>query len=209
MINIFITDDHQIVIDGIKSILEGNEEVSVVGGALSGADTLKQLKELETDVLLLDISMPEMDGIEVVERLKEAGNTVKILVLTMHNNPQFTKQLIELGVLGCLMKNAGKQEMLKAIKSVDEGERYYGAEITNTLFNSIDKSKKAAQKGELTKRELEVLKLIANEFTTQQVADKLFISTHTVETHRKNLLSKLGLKNVAGLARFAAINGLD
>lgn len=208
MIKVFIADDHQIVIDGIKSIMEASNEVTVVGGALSGEDTLTQLKDLEADVLLLDINMPGMDGIEVAQRLKEQGDPIRILVLTMHNNPQFTKQLIEIGVPGCLMKNAGKQEMLNAIKSVYEGRRYYGAEVTETLFDSIDKSQKATQKAELTKREIEVLKLIANELTTAEIAEKLFISTHTVETHRKNLLSKLGFKNSAGLARFAAKNGL-
>lgn len=208
MIKVFIADDHQIVIDGIKSIMEEDNEVTVVGGALSGEDTLVQLKDLETDVLLLDINMTGMDGIEVAQRLKEEEHPVKILILTMHNNPQFTKQLIEIGVLGCMMKNAGKQEMLEAIKTVYKGKRYYGDEVTETLFDSIDKSQKATQKAELTKREVEVLKLIAQEFSTKEIADQLFISTHTVETHRKNLLSKLGFKNSAGLARFAAKNGL-
>lgn len=209
MIRVFITDDHQIVIDGIRSILDQDTDIEVVGGALSGADTLEQLKEQEVDVLLLDINMPEMDGIEVAQHLKEQGHPVKVLILTMHNNPQFTKQLIQIGVLGCLMKNAGKQEMIRAIKAVNQGIRYYGEEVTNTLFDSLDKSQKASQKAELTKREIEVLRLIAHGHTTQEIGDKLFISTHTVETHRKNLLSKLGLKNSAGLARFAAKNGLD
>jgi DNA-binding NarL/FixJ family response regulator len=209
MIRVFITDDHQIVIDGIKSILGSNQEIEVIGAALSGADALDQLNQLEVDVLLLDINMPEMDGIEVAQRLKEQAHPAKVLILTMHNNPQFTKQLIQLGVLGCLMKNAGKQEMIRAIKAVNQGIRYYGEEVTNMLFDSIDKSQKASQKAELTKREIEVLRLIAHGYTTQEIGDKLFISTHTVETHRKNLLSKLGLKNSAGLARFAAKNGLD
>ncbi len=208
MIRVFIADDHQIVIDGIKSILEEGDEIRVVGGALSGEDTLSQLKILEVDVLILDINMPGMGGIEVAQRLQEEGSSVGILVVTMHNNPQFTKQLIEIGVLGCMRKNSGKQEMIRAIKDVHEGRRYFDAEITNTLFDSIDKSQKATQKAELTKREVEVLKLIAQEFSTKGIADQLFISTHTVETHRKNLLSKLGFKNSAGLARFAAKNGL-
>ncbi|MCE7996046.1 MAG: response regulator transcription factor [Roseivirga sp.] len=208
MIRIFIADDHQIVVDGIRSILEGLEGIVVVGGAASGEETLRQLARFEVDVLLLDINMAGMNGVQVAKRLKEEEHPVRILVLTMHNNPQFTKQLIEIGVLGCLMKNSGKQEMIRAIKEVHAGQRYYGAEITNTLFDSIDKSQKATQKAELTKREIEVLKLIANELTTNEIAEELFISTHTVETHRKNLLSKLGFKNSAGLARFAAKNGL-
>ena len=209
MIRVFITDDHQLVLDGISSILEGQEGIQVVGISLSGADTLEQLKTLEVDVLLLDINMPGMDGIAVARELKEKESPVKVLILSMHNNPQFTKQLIEIGVLGCIIKNSGKREVIRAIETVHAGNRYYGADVTNTLFDSIDKSQKAVEHAELTKREVEVLKLIAQEYNTKEIADKLFISTHTVETHRKNLLSKLGVKNSAGLARYAAKNHLD
>lgn len=208
-IKVFIVDDHQIVVDGMSSIFEAGEEIMVVGHAFSGLEALEALKALEVDVLLLDINMPGMDGIEVATRLKEMGYSVQILVLTMHNEPQFTKQLIELGVKGCLVKNAGRQEMIHAIKTVYQGKRYYGEEITEALFDSIDKSQKAVERAELTKREVEVLKLIAQEYTTQEIAEELFISTHTVETHRKNLLSKLQVKNSAGLARYAAKNHLD
>ena len=209
MIKIFIADDHQLVVDGISSILEGHESIEVVGSALSGRDALEQINNLEVDVLLLDINMPGMDGIAVARELKEKESPVKVLILSMHNNPQFTKQLIEIGVLGCIIKNSGKREVIRAIETVHAGNRYYGADVTNTLFDSIDKSQKAVENAELTKREVEVLKLIAQEYNTKEIADKLFISTHTVETHRKNLLSKLGVKNSAGLARYAAKNHLD
>jgi len=208
-IKVFIVDDHQIVVDGISSIFENDVQIKVVGHALSGVEALNQLSEVETDVLLLDINMPEMDGIEVVRQLTEQSIDIQILVLTMHNEPQFTKQLIELGVKGCMLKNAGKKEMIHAIQTVYEGNRYYGAEVTNTLFDSIDKSNKAVENAQLTKREVEVLKHIAQGLTTLEIAEKLFISTHTVETHRKNLLSKLGLSNSAALARYATKNHLD
>ncbi len=209
MIKIFIADDHQLVVDGISSILEGHESIEVVGSALSGRDALEQINNLKVDVLLLDINMPGMDGIAVARELKEKESPVKVLILSMHNNPQFTKQLIEIGVLGCIIKNSGKREVIRAIETVYAGNRYYGADLSNTLFDSIDKSQKAVENAELTKREVEVLKLIAQEYNTKEIADKLFISTHTVETHRKNLLSKLGVKNSAGLARYAAKNHLD
>ena len=209
MIKVFITDDHQLVVDGISSILEGHETITVVGAALSGQDTLKALRDLEVDVLLLDINMPGMDGIEVANRLKEEQQPVKILTLTMHNNPQFTKQLIEIGVLGCIMKNSGKKEVIEAITQVYGGNRHYAHDVTTALFDSIDKSKKAAKKVELTKREIEILKLISQGQTTQEIADSLFISHHTVETHRKNLISKTGVRNVAELVRFAVKNHLD
>ena len=210
MIKVFITDDHQLVIDGVKSILEEAEDIEVVGEALSGEATLEGLNKVEVDVLLLDLRMPNgMGGMEVAKELLSRENPIKILVLTMYNEPQVTKQLLEIGVLGCLLKNSGKKDMLNAIHKVNKGERHFDSEVTNTLFDSIDKSKKAAEKVELTNREREVLKLIANELTTNEIADKLFISTHTVETHRKNLLSKLNVKNIAGLVRFAVKNHLD
>ena len=210
MIKVFITDDHQLVIDGVKSILEESEDIEVVGEALSGEATLERLNKVEVDVLLLDLRMPNgMGGMEVAKELLSRENPIKILVLTMYNEPQVTKQLLEIGVLGCLLKNSGKKDMLNAIHKVNKGERHFDSEVTNTLFDSIDKSKKAAEKVELTNREREVLKLIANELTTNEIADKLFISTHTVETHRKNLLSKLNVKNIAGLVRFAVKNHLD
>ena len=210
MIKVFITDDHQLVIDGVKSILEESEDIEVVGEALSGEATLEGLNKVEVDVLLLDLRMPKgMGGMEVAKELLSRENPIKILVLTMYNEPQVTKQLLEIGVLGCLLKNSGKKDMLNAIHKVNKGERHFDSEVTNTLFDSIDKSKKAAEKVELTNREREVLKLIANELTTNEIADKLFISTHTVETHRKNLLSKLNVKNIAGLVRFAVKNHLD
>lgn len=210
MIKVFITDDHQLVIDGVKSILEESEDIEVVGEALSGEATLEGLNKVEVDVLLLDLRMPNgMGGMEVAKELLSRENPIKILVLTMYNEPQVTKQLLEIGVLGCLLKNSGKKDMLNAIHKVNKGERHFDSEVTNTLFDSIDKSKKAAEKVELTNREREVLKLIANELTTNEIADKLFISTHTVETHRKNLLSKLNVKNIAGLVRFAVKNHLD
>lgn len=209
MIRVFITDDHQLVVDGISSILEGHDTITVAGTALSGQETLDQLRDLEVDVLLLDINMPGIDGIEVANRLKEEGSPVKILTLTMHNNPQFTKQLIEMGVLGCIMKNSGKKQVIEAITQVYQGHRHYAQDVTTALFDSIDKSKKAAEKVELTKREIEILKLISQGLTTQEIADSLFISHHTVETHRKNLISKTGVRNVAELVRFAVKNHLD
>lgn len=208
MINVFIVDDHQVVIDGLSSILSEDDNIKFSGCALNGKDALLQLETTKADVLLLDINMPEMDGIEVVRRLKERGDETPILILTMHNNPQFTKQLIQLGVQGCILKNAGKKDLLLAINEVNKGERFYGRDVTETLFDSVEKTKNAVEEVQLTKREVQIIRLIASEYTTNEIANSLAISTHTVDTHRKNIVSKLGVKNYAGLVKFAIENGL-
>lgn len=203
MIRVFLVDDHQMVLDGISSILEDVENIKVVGTALNGEHALRALGVEGVDVLLLDINMPEMDGIEVVRQMEKQDIHVNTLILTMHNNPQFTKQLIELGVEGCILKNSGKKELVYAINEVNEGRRYYGEDVTGTLFDSLEKTKKAVDEVLLTKREVEIIKLIATEFTTNEIAEKLMISSFTVDTHRKNIVNKLGVKNIAGLVKFA------
>jgi DNA-binding NarL/FixJ family response regulator len=208
MIRIFLVDDHQMVLDGITSILADVENIKVVGTASNGESALRSLAVEGVDVLLLDINMPEMDGIDVVRQMEKEGIEVNTLILTMHNNPQFTKQLIELGVEGCILKNSGKKELLYAINEVNEGRRYYGEDVTGSLFSSLEKTKKAIQDVLLTKREVEIIKLIANELTTNEIAEKLMISSFTVDTHRKNIVSKLGVKNMAGLVKFAYENQL-
>lgn len=208
MIKVFIVDDHQVVIDGISSILMEIDDVKIIGSALNGKEALIELESKSLDVLLLDINMPGMDGIEVVRALKRRGQEINTLVLTMHNNPQFSKELMKEGVLGCMLKNAGKNELFYAIKEVSEGNQYYAEDIKEELVNSLEKTRKAIEKVHLTKREVEIVKLIALEYTTNDIAEKLSISTYTVDTHRKNVINKLGVRNLAGLVRFVFENKL-
>lgn len=208
MIRIFVVDDHQVVIDGISSIFAEVEEIKIIGSALNGVEALRRLETESPDVLLLDINMPEMDGIQLVRELKKQGRELKILILTMHNNPQFTKQLIAEGVQGCVLKNAGKKDLIYAITEINNGGRYYTDAVTETLKESLDKTQEAIDGVQLTKREVEIVKLIALEHTTNEIAEKLSISAYTVDTHRKNIINKLGVKNLAGLVRFAFEKGL-
>lgn len=208
MIRVFIVDDHQVVIDGLSSILSEDDNIQFCGSAQNGKEALRQLESVSPDVLLLDINMPEMDGISVIKALRAKEDKTRILVLTMHNNPQFTKQLIQLGVEGCILKNAGKKELIQAISDVNDGERYYGKDVTDTLFASAKKTEKAIDKVQLTKREVQIIRLIASELTTNEIASELAISTHTVDTHRKNIVGKLAVKNTAGLVKFAINSGL-
>jgi len=210
MITIIVADDHQMFIDGIKALLSNEREMRVTGEALNGNCVLQLLEKKMADVVLLDVNMPDMDGIEATKYIREKFPLVKILMLTMYNNHEFIFSLVNAGASGYILKNTGKAELVEAIKTVHSGKTYYSKEVTETILKNFSK-KPAEQKMEaaqLTAREKDVLKLIAEEFNTHEIADKLFISTNTVETHRKNLMIKLNAKNIAGLVKFAIQTGL-
>jgi two-component system, NarL family, nitrate/nitrite response regulator NarL len=210
MIKVIIADDHQMFIDGIKALLRNEKDIKLVGEALSGDEVMALLAKEATDLVLLDVNMPVMDGIEATMKIRVAYPDVKILMLTMYNKHEFISGLINAGASGYILKNTGRKELIEAIKTVHAGKTYYSEEVTDTILQHFSKTP-AEQKIEavqLTEREKEVLKLIALEYTTPEIADKLFISTNTVETHRKNLMSKLKAKNIAGLVKFALQTGL-
>lgn len=204
-----IADDHQIFLDGLRSLLGGDPQLEVLGVALNGKALLEQVGALRPDVVLLDINMPEMDGAETARHLKEKHPEVRILILTMHESAPFVKRLLEIGVDGYALKNSSKAELLAAIQAVHKGKQYYSHQVVGAVMDSLrGTGKTPADEVELTPRELDVLRLLAQEFTTPEIAEKLFISPHTVESHRKNLLSKLGKKNTAGLVAWAVKMGL-
>jgi DNA-binding NarL/FixJ family response regulator len=205
-----IADDHQIFVDGIKSLLQNEQGIEVVGEALNGKHLLGQIPHVKPEVILLDINMPEMDGLEAAAKIATDHPEMRIIMLTMHERADFITKLISAGVAGYLLKNSSRADLVEAIRTVHAGGTFYSRQVTQTVMDSF--RKKATQgnsdpEAELTPREMEVLKLIAQEFTTKEIGEKLFISHHTVESHRKNLLSKLGKKNTAGLAAYAAGKG--
>lgn len=210
MIKIIIADDHQMFIDGIKSLLVNEKGIKLVGEALNGKEVLSLLDKEKADIVLLDVNMPEMDGIEATKQIRQRYPLVKILMLTMYNNQEFVFGLMNAGASGYILKNTGKAELLEAIKSVNEGKTFYSKEVTETILQNFTKKpeEQRVEAAHLTEREKDVLKLIAQEYNTQEIAAELFISTNTVETHRKNLLSKLQAKNIAGLVKFAIQTGL-
>ncbi|MEQ9425329.1 MAG: response regulator transcription factor [Cyclobacteriaceae bacterium] len=206
-IKILIADDHQIIIDGIKSIIEGEGHLELTGQAHTGIEVLEFLRRNKIDLAILDINMPELDGVETTRVIRDKYPDIKILILTMYNKAEFVKNMAEAGAHGFILKNTGRDEMLMAIELLMEGKTYYGQEVTKTLLDSYKKDKNTVEV-KLTTRELDVLQLLADGLTTPEIAEKLFISTHTVESHRKNLLSKTGEKTSAGLVRYALDNGL-
>lgn len=207
MIRILIGDDHQMFIDGLKLLMSTFDNVKVVGEALNGEEVLKELENKEADIVLLDINMPVMDGIVTTKKIHKRFPKVKVLMLTMYKRKEFIVQLVEAGVSGYVLKNTGAEELHDAIRVVYEGGEYFGEEITKEILQGM-RRKEHSEEILFSKREKEILKLLADELTSQQIADKLFISFHTVESHRRNLLSKAGTKTTTGLIRFAAEHGM-
>lgn len=209
-IKVIIVDDHKIFLDGLRTVLEGAEQLNVIGEAESGDQLLELLKEAKPDILLLDINMPGKDGIELTKMLKISRPEIKILLLTMHNETGIIQKGLEAGIDGYVLKNTDRYELIGAIETIMEGESYYSEKVTKTIMEGLKPQGQGsyANAVKLTKREKDVLKLIAEEFTTSEMAEKLMISQHTIESHRKNLLSKLNVRNTAGLVRYAVKNGL-
>lgn len=209
-INLLIADDHTMFLQGIVSLLEQEPEINIVGKANNGIESLNIISTEEAiDLIILDISMPEMDGIELSKILKKEYPEIKILVVSTHSNVNIISRLIRIGVNGYLLKNAEKSELLEAIYSIIEGNNYFSEETEEKyLANQFKIEKQVSTLTELSSREKEILILIAHEYNTAEIAEKTFISLNTVNTHRRNLLSKLNAKNTAGLVKYAVENGL-
>ncbi|MCC6685030.1 MAG: response regulator transcription factor [Bacteroidia bacterium] len=210
MIKIAIADDHQMFIDGIKSLLKGNKNMLVSVEANNGVQLLSLLKEQQTEVILMDVNMPVMDGIETTKQVKKKFPEIKVIMLTMFGTRDYIEKLLRAGANGYILKNTGKEELTTAIEKVMQGESYFSKEVTERIMEGLQgkKTETNPMMVELTEREKDVLRLIAQELTSHEIAEKLFISFHTVETHRKNLISKLQVKNIAGLVKYAVQNGL-
>lgn len=204
-IKVFIVDDHYMVIEGIQSLLSNDQDFEFTGHASTAVSCLSYLDRNEPDVILLDISLPDMSGIDLCLEIKKKHPAIYILGLSTFNQHSFIEKMLDNGASGYILKNATKQELSLAIKNVYAGKRYLSYEATLTLR---DTHLAATQAPVLTRREKEILKLISEGLTNPGIADKLFISVATVETHRKNLLAKFKVKNTANLIKVAAENKL-
>lgn len=199
MIKVLIADDHQMFIDGLKSMLQDFEGITVVGEAMNGREVLEHCQRTAVDIVIMDISMPVMDGIETTRRLLEKHPAIKILGLSMYNDRNFISDMLKTGAAGYILKNTGREDLINAIQALHAGENYLGEDVRKTLLSSFMKNTKFQVDEKLSEREMEVLECIASGLTTQEIASKLFISKNTVETHRKNLLYKLKARNTAEL----------
>ncbi len=208
--NLIIADDHKMFLEGLQSILSSIDDYKIILTANSGKNVLKYVTINPTskiDLIITDISMPEMDGITLNREVKKINPNIKVLVVSMHIDTAMIDALIKNDVDGYLHKNTEKHELLKAISSILNGEKYFSQSIKDAYTNSVFTKKKESIQS-LTKREKEVLKLIALEHTSQEIADILFLSKHTIESYRKNLIVKLNVRNLAGLTKYAIKLGL-
>jgi len=207
-IKVLIVDDHQVVLDGLSRMLENTEVINLVGQAMNGPDALDFLLKNKVDVAIIDINLPGMDGIELCKNIFITHAGIRVLALTTYNEVSFITNIIKCGASGYLLKNTTGEELITAIKTAYSGEQYLSKEVRSTLISASFGNKKESFIPKLTRREKEVLKLIMDEMTTREIAEKLFISVATVETHRLHLLNKLGARNTAGLVKIAIQKGL-
>jgi DNA-binding NarL/FixJ family response regulator len=207
-ISVFIVDDHQVVLDGLSRMLENAEEINLVGQAMNGPDALSFLLKNKVDVAIIDINLPGMDGIELCKNIFKIHTGIQVMALTTFNEVSFITRIMKCGAGGYLLKNTSGDELIEAIKTVYKGDQYLSKEVQTTLISASFGIKDDGFIPKLTRREKEVLTLILDEMTTKEIAEKLFISTATVETHRLHLLNKLDARNTAGLVKVAIQKGL-
>ncbi|MCC6839530.1 MAG: response regulator transcription factor [Flavobacteriales bacterium] len=206
---LLLVDDQSIILDGLEALLAHEPDVQVVGRATSGAEAVERAKELFPDVVLMDISMPGMDGIEATKALLKCCTDTRVLVLSMYDHPDLVREIMEAGARGYVLKNVGKEELGLALRAVAAGDRYIGRDVQEAMDHDHRFQDRAGATGcnVLTKREQEVVKLICREYSTAEIAEMLFLSPQTVDTHRKNILQKLAVKNSAGLVKYAMERG--
>lgn len=208
-IRVALCDDHRIVTDGLQQLLSGVVGIECVGVSTNGIEALYLIEHIATDVLLTDLDMPEMSGLLLTQRVKAKHPRVRILVLSMHDEPAMVKQVMDAGADGYLIKSAGREEVLLAIREVHAGRKHYGSGVMESFMKQgVKASEGSALLKDLSEREVEVLAALAEGLGNKEIGEKLFISPRTVDTHRTNLMKKLDTHNVAGLVRIAIKAGL-
>jgi DNA-binding NarL/FixJ family response regulator len=207
-VNLLLVDDHAIVTDGLQALLSDEPEFVIKGVAQNGAMAIDMLEVLKVDVVLMDIDMPEMDGVQATKIIKSKMPDKKILMLTMHDEKAMIKTLVEIGADGYLLKNSSKDELVTALRALQSGQSYFSSDVQTILEKEEPSKSSSIDTYELTDREVEIVKLIAEGYSNKQIGEKLFISHRTVDTHRTNLMNKLNVHNVAGIVKFAITNGM-
>ncbi len=212
-IKVLIVDDHQLMIEGLKSLLEDEEDIAFVAGANSMAEMLKFLENHSIDVVLMDINMPEGSGIEATEKVKSLYPSIKVIALTMHDDISVITKMVKAGASGYILKRTNMNEVIEALRIVHHNGRYLSNNTQQIIMDNLGTSEnpsdvKEESKPTLSSREIEVLNLVAKEYSNEQIAEKLFISERTVEAHRRNIFIKTKTKSIVGLIKYAINKGL-
>ncbi len=215
---ILLADDHDVVRSGLRALLQTSPNFAIVGEAVDGETAVRMAQETKPDVVIMDISMPNLDGIAATKAIKDKLPDVKVVILTVHEDEEYAYQVLRAGASGYVLKNAGKKDIFKAIESAVSGQRFFSPGISNIIVESfikraneqprVDQQPASTSDQPLTKREIEVLKYIALGHTNRQIAETLFLSFRTVNTHRANIMQKLNIHETAGLVRYAISTGL-
>lgn len=207
---ILLADDHKIVRDGIIALLEDDEKYNIIGEAENGLVALEFIKNTVVDILIIDLNMPKMSGIDTIKKLRENYSDLKILALSMVNQHDTIKSTVEAGVNGYVLKSSSSEEIIQALETIIQGGHYFCEETTKTIMDGLSgvRERKQIAVDELTPREQDVLKLICKEMTNTEISKQLNISIRTVDSHRRNLLQKVGAKNTVGLVKFAIKSGI-
>ena len=210
--NIIIVDDHKIVRDGIRAMLMCQKSFSVVADVASGQELFEIIDSQNPDIIVLDIAMPEMNGVEITEKLSQEYPTVKVLILSANATEEWIVSAVKAGAMGFLPKECSRDEFIKALNYISKGENYYGESIAAIIYRSyvsiLQKKDTPKEPEQLTERESEVLKAFSEGLSFKEIADKLCISVRTVETHKNNILAKLELRNTIDMVKYAIKNGI-
>ncbi|MFE3866595.1 response regulator [Flavobacterium sp. LS2P90] len=213
-IRIHLADDHQILIDGISSLLQTVPDFEVVGFSLNGNNLFDEVTQNKTDILILDINMPQKDGIAVIKEFADKGFPCKVIILSSYDDLKLIKEIMKLGASGYLTKQCAGENIVEAIQAVYRGEEYFSETLREKIFNNVTKDNPKLNRinptinSLLTGRELEIITLISLEYSGKEISEQLYISVNTVETHRKNIMKKLRLKNIISLVKYAINNNL-
>lgn len=199
---IFVVDDHQIMIDGIRALLKGSDYI-VAGDNINPVNAIEDITRIRPEILITDISMPQMTGIDLTRKIKAQHPLIKILALSMFSDHETVAEMLEAGIDAYVLKNTGTEELVTALDTISSGKKFFSDEVEASLKNQKNAVKEASKGINLTAREVEIVQLIADEHSNLRISEKLFISERTVETHRKNIFRKTGIKTVAGLVRYA------
>lgn len=210
-IRVIIVDDHQLIRDGLKALLSGFSDIEITAEAGSGEELLQKIKSNTADIALIDISLPGISGIKLTGHLALSDPGLKVLILSMHLNEEYITGALKAGALGYLAKNTTRDELISAIRTVAAGNKYLGKDVSDVITSGYLRRINAddvLEKEMLSKREVEILKLIAEGMGNKEISEKLFISIRTVESHKNHIMQKLGCRSVVEMVRYAIKNGL-